>query len=147
MRSLRQQCERGLWDHWGSNNNKLMCRVESPVHPWLNIILRPAFSLPAQVTSVVLFNIGPVTRPNRPVVNRGKIMFSLSSVILFKTLGVDSCVFLIFTTRVDQTNWSTLVELILFEKPHVELEFVFSIFTTRVRKHFGNSGLSLRSLV
>ena len=43
-----------------------MCRVESPVHPWLNFILRPVFSLPkpAQVTSVVLFNIGPVT-PNR----------------------------------------------------------------------------------
>jgi hypothetical protein len=36
------------------------------VHPWLNIILHPVFSLPkqAQVTSVVLFNIGPVT-PNR----------------------------------------------------------------------------------
>ena len=38
------------------------------MHPWLNIILRPVFSLPkpAQVTSssVVLFNIGPVT-PNR----------------------------------------------------------------------------------
>ena len=47
-------------------DNKLVCRVESPVHPWLNIILRPVFSLPkpAQVTSVVLFNIGPVT-PNR----------------------------------------------------------------------------------
>jgi hypothetical protein len=36
------------------------------VHPWFNFILRPVFSLPkpAQVTSVVLFNIGPVT-PNR----------------------------------------------------------------------------------
>ena len=36
------------------------------MHPWLNFILRPVFSLPkpAQVTSVVLFNIGPVT-PNR----------------------------------------------------------------------------------
>ena len=45
-----------------------------------------------------------------------------------------------FTTRVDQTNGSTLVKLILFEKSRVELEFVFSIFTTRVRKHFGNSG-------
>ena len=55
-------------------------------------------------------------------------------------IGVDSCVFLIFTTRVDQTNGSTLVKLILFEKSRVELEFVFSIFTTRVRKHFGNSG-------
>ena len=47
--------------------------------------------------------------------------------------------FLIFTTRVDQTNRSTLVKLILFEKSRVELEFVFSIFTTRVRKHLGNS--------
>ena len=55
-------------------------------------------------------------------------------------LGVDSCVFLIFTTRVDQTNGSTMVKLILFEKSRVELKFVFSIFTTRVRKHFGNSG-------
>jgi hypothetical protein len=36
------------------------------VHPWFNFILRPVFSLPkpAQVTSVVLFNIVPVT-PNR----------------------------------------------------------------------------------
>jgi len=33
-----------------------------------------------------------------------------------------------------------VVKLILFEKSRVELEFVFSIFTTRVRKHFGNSG-------
>ena len=43
------------------NDNKLVCRVESPVYPWLNIILHPVFSLPkpAQVTSVVLFNIGP----------------------------------------------------------------------------------------
>ena len=32
------------------------------------------------------------------------------------------------------------MKLILFEKSRVELEFVFSIFTTRVRKHFGNSG-------
>jgi len=31
------------------------------------------------------------------------------------------------------------VKLILFEKSRVELEFVFSIFTTRVRKHLGNS--------
>ena len=53
---------------------------------------------------------------------------------------MDSCVFLIFTTRVDQTNRSTLVKMILFEKSRVELEFVFSIFTTRVRKHLGNSG-------
>ena len=30
-----------------------------------------------------------------------------------------------FTTRVDQTNGSTLVKLILFEKSRVELEFVF----------------------
>jgi len=36
-----------------------------------------------------------------------------------------------FTTRVDQTNGSTLVKLILFEKSRVELEFVFSIFTTK----------------
>ena len=36
------------------------------MHPWLNFILHPVFSLPkpAQVTSVVLFHIGPVT-PNR----------------------------------------------------------------------------------
>ena len=54
-------------------------------------------------------------------------------------LRSDSCVFLIFTKRVDQTNRSTLVKLILFEKSRVELEFVFSIFTTRVRKHLGNS--------
>ncbi len=33
------------------------------------------------------------------------------------------------------------MKLILFEKSCVELEFVFSIFTTRVRKHFGNSGI------
>jgi len=60
--------------------------------------------------------------------------------ISVKMLGVDSCVFLIFTTRVDQTNGSTLVKLILFEKSRLELEFVFSIYTTRVRKHFVNSG-------
>jgi hypothetical protein len=53
--------------------------------------------------------------------------------------------FLIFTTRVDQTNGSTLVKLDLFEKSRVELEFVFSIFTTRVRKHLGNSGSFLPS--
>ena len=28
-----------------SSCNKLVCRVESPVYPWLNIILRPAFVL------------------------------------------------------------------------------------------------------
>ena len=33
---------------------------------------------------------------------------------------MDSCVFLIFTTRVDQTNGSTLLKLILFEKSRVE---------------------------
>ena len=40
-----------------------------------------------------------------------------------------------FTTRVDQTNGSTLVKLILFEKSR-GIGIVFSIFTTRVRKHF-----------
>jgi hypothetical protein len=57
------------------------------------------------------------------------------------TLGVDSCVCLIFTTRVDPSLGSTFFKLILFEKSRVELEFVFLIFTTRVRKHLGNSGL------
>ena len=52
-------------------------------------------------------------------------MFSLSTLLSFLMIGVDSCVFLIFTTRVDQTNGSTLVKLILFEKSRVELEFVF----------------------
>jgi len=33
------------------------------------------------------------------------------------------------------------VKLILFEKSRVELEFVFSIFTTRVRKHLGTTTL------
>jgi hypothetical protein len=42
---------------------------------------------------------------NRPVVKRGKIMFSYRS-------GIPA----IFTTRVDQTNGSTLVKVILFEK-------------------------------
>ncbi len=64
-----------------------------------------------------------------------KIMFSLSR--LYMRSGFLR--FLIFETRVDQTNRSTLVKLILFEKSRVELEFVFSIFTTRVRKHLGNS--------
>ena len=57
-------------------------------------------------------------------------------------LRSDSCVFLIFTKRVDQTNRSTLVKLILFEKSRVELEFVFSIFTTRVRRHLGSARFS-----
>jgi hypothetical protein len=42
--------------------------------------------------------------PNRPVVKKGKIMFSLSRLFFFgitNMIGVDSCVFLIFTTRVD----------------------------------------------
>jgi len=41
-------------------------------------------------------------------------------------LGVDSCVFLIFTTRVDQTNGSTLVKLILFEKSRVCVPFIIN---------------------
>jgi len=40
--------------------------------------------------------------------------------------------FLIFTTRVDQTNGSTLVKLILFEKSRVELEFVLTIIHTTI---------------
>jgi hypothetical protein len=54
-------------------------------------------------------------------------------------IGVDSCVFLIFTTRVDQTNGSTMVKLVLFEKSRVDLEFVFSIFT--VHPDFQTDGL------
>ncbi len=46
-------------------------------------------------------DLGRVRGPNRPVVKKGKILFSLSSVILFNMIGVDPCVFLIFTTRVD----------------------------------------------
>ena len=46
--------------------------------------------------------------PNRPVVKKGKIMFSLSSVILFRKRGVDSCVFLIFTTRVDPNKRTSI---------------------------------------
>ncbi len=46
--------------------------------------------------------------------------------------------FFIFTTKVDPTLGSTFFKLILFEKSRVELEFVFLIFTTRVRKHIGN---------
>ena len=42
---------------------------------------------------------------------------------------MDSCVFLIFTTRVDQTNGSTLVKLILFEKSRVELELLVTTVT------------------
>ena len=52
---------------------------------------------------------------------------------------MDSCVCLIFTTRVDPNLGSTFFKLILFEKSRVKLEFVFLIFTTRVRKHLGNS--------
>ena len=67
-------------------------------------------------------------------------MLSLSSVALFLNAQSGFLFFLIFTTRVDPINGSTMLKLILFEKSPVELEFVFSIFTTRVRKHFGNSG-------
>ena len=44
-----------------------------------------------------------------------------------------------------QTNGSTLVKLILFEKSRLELdsEFVFLIFTTRVWKHFGDPRMPL----
>ena len=62
-------------------------------------------------------------------------MFSLSSVGITGTLGVDSCVFLIFTTKVDPTLGSTFFKLILFEKSREELEFV-----SLIRKHLGNSG-------
>jgi len=48
---------------------------------------------------------------------------------------VDSCVFLIFTTKVDPTLGSTFFKLILFEKSREELEFV-----SLIRKHLGNSG-------
>jgi hypothetical protein len=43
---------------------------------------------------------GGVGGGERGVTTGSKIMFSLSSVILSDMLGVDSCVFLIFTTRV-----------------------------------------------
>jgi hypothetical protein len=40
----------------------------------------------------------------RPESTGSKIMFSLSSVILFNMIGVDSCVFFIFTTRVGRRH-------------------------------------------
>jgi len=43
----------------------------------------------------------PSRRRERGETTGSKIVFSLSLVILFNILGVDSCVFLIFTTRVD----------------------------------------------
>ena len=69
----------------------------------------------------------------RPESTGSKIMSSLGSLISVNMLGFLR--FLIFTTRVDQTNRSTLVKLILFEKSRVELEFVFSIF----RQESGNT--------
>jgi hypothetical protein len=46
----------------------------------------------------------------------GKTMFSLSSVILFRKRGVDSCIFLIFTTRVDLKTRLNGVKSIQFEQ-------------------------------
>jgi hypothetical protein len=43
------------------NDKKLVCHVESPVHPWLNIIFRPAF---------VLNNLSSSTTSLHGVVNR-----------------------------------------------------------------------------
>jgi hypothetical protein len=48
---------------------------------------------------------------------------------------VDSCVFLIFTIRVDQTNGSTLVKLILFEKSRIPIPHEF--FQT-IRVHWAS---------
>ena len=45
-----------------------------------------------------------------------KTMFSLSSVILFRKRGVDSCIFLIFTTRVDLKTRLNGVKSIRFEQ-------------------------------
>jgi hypothetical protein len=52
----------------------------------------------------------------RPESTGSKIMFSLSSVILFNMIGVDSCVFLIFTTRFGLKTRLNGVKSIRFEK-------------------------------
>ena len=50
--------------------------------------------------------------------------------------GVDSCVFLIFTTRVGLKTRLNGVKLILFEQSRVELEFES---VRHPQKHIGNS--------
>jgi len=52
-----------------------------------------------------------------------KSMFSLSSVILFKMIGVDSCVLLVFTTRVGLDTRLNGLKSILFEQSRVEFQF------------------------
>ena len=60
------------------------------------IVVSNFFGMPKNVPFTLVIN----TSYERGVTTGSKIMFSLSSVILFNMIGVDSCVFLIFTTRV-----------------------------------------------
>jgi len=61
----------------------------------------------------------------RGVTTGSKIMFSLSSVILFNMIGVDSCVFLIFTTRVGLKTRLNGVKSIFFEQSQKVSVYVF----------------------
>ena len=61
----------------------------------------------------------PTRGPNRPVVKKGKIVFSLSRLFFFgitDMLGVDSFFFLIFTTRVGLKTRLNGVKSICFEQ-------------------------------
>ena len=59
---------------------------------------------------------GFCNRDERPESTGSKILFSLSSVILFRKRGVDSCVFLIFTTRIGLKTRLNGVKSICFEQ-------------------------------
>ncbi len=101
-------------------------------------ITNSAFELPSK--SLVFHertDLKNKTQNEREEATGSKTMFSLSWLERSEWIPA-FC--LIFTTRVDPTLGSTFFKLILFEKSRVELEFVFLIFTTRVRKHLGNSG-------
>ena len=80
--------------------------------------LGPCFGL-VQITGSILLryvlNLGNLECRERGETTGSKIMFSLSSVILFQTLGVDSCVFLIFTTRVGLKTRLNGMKSIFFE--------------------------------
>ena len=74
-------------------------------------------------------------------------MFTLSSVILLNMIGVDSCVFLIFTTlRVGLKTRLNGVKSIFFEQSQKVLVYVLNCFWFEKngfpgdpQKHFGNS--------
>ncbi len=79
--------------------------------------------------------------PNRPVVNLCSPYPRLFFFGITSMLGVDSCVFLTFTTRVGLKTRLNGVNSIRFEQCRIRLRFVFekNRFPGDPQKHFMNS--------